>query len=223
MIKTIKTWRDAFNNDITLYEYPAKGKADNILLVGRFHGDEAEGDFCLQKMLQELPKYNWVSSYNIYILPCLNPSGKKLLTRANGHNVDLNRNYPTENFSPVCINPRVEGISSGMPASEIETQIMMEIIQTYDFKRILSIHSDLHLIDYDGPARELALKFSELCGYRFVDEIGYPTNGSFGTWAGVEKQIPLITVETWHAENEDDMLKIWQELKPAIWDFCKLK
>ena len=100
---------------------------------------------------------------------------------------------------------------------------MMKLIENYNFKRILSIHSDLHLIDYDGPAKELALKFSQLCGYRLVDEIGYPTNGSFGTWAGIERKIPLITVETWHAENEEDMAKIYTELKPAILDFCQLK
>lgn len=221
-ITKVKTWGDDFGNDIELMSYLSMSAKDNILLVARFHGDEPEGEFCLRQMLQELEQNKWQSPYNIYILPCLNPSGKKLFTRANGHGVDVNRNYPTENFSSVCVNPHVKEISSGQPASEIETQIMMELIESYNFKRILSIHSDLHLIDYDGPARELASKFSNLCGYRLVDNIGYQTNGSFGTWAGVERKIPLITVETWHAENENDMAKIYNELKPAILDFCQL-
>lgn len=223
MLKKVKTWNDSFGNDIELWLYPSAETQDNILLVARFHGDEPEGEFCLRQLLAELEQNKWQSPYNIYILPCLNPSGKKLFTRANGHGVDLNRNYPTENFSSTCINPHVKEISSGQPASEIETQIMMNLIKGYNFKRILSIHSDLHLIDYDGPAKELALKFSQICGYRLVDEIGYPTNGSFGTWAGIERKIPLITVETWHAENEEDMAKIYAELKPAILDFCNLK
>ena len=153
----------------------------------------------------------------------MNPSGKKLFTRANGHEIDLNRNYPTSNFSAISVNPHTKEMSSGEPASEVETQIMMQIVGEYAFERILSIHSDLHLIDYDGPAKELASKFSLLCGYKLVDNIGYQTNGSFGTWAGIERKIPLITVETWHAQNEADMLKIWQELKTAVYDFCCLK
>jgi len=223
MPEKIKTWQDLFGNDINLWCYPNEQAKDNILLVARFHGDEPEGEFCLEQVLSELKQKNYQSPYNIYILPCLNPSGKKLFTRANGRGIDLNRNYPTKNFSAVCINPHVKEISSGQPASEIETGIMIDIVEKYNFKRILSIHSDLHLVDYDGPAKNLAQKFSEICGYRLVDNIGYVTNGSFGTWAGIERKIPLLTVETWHAENDDDMAKIYAELKPAIWDFCQFK
>ncbi len=223
MLKKINTWQDAFDNDIDLWCYPKAKSADNILLVARFHGDEPEGEFCLRKMLEELQNVDISSSYNIYILPCLNPSGSKLKTRANGRGIDLNRNYPTENFTAISVNPHTKEMSSGEPGSEIETQIMMKIVQDYDIKRILSIHSDLYLIDYDGPAEILAKRFSDLCGYRLVDNIGYQTNGSFGTWAGVERKIPLITVETWHGESEQDMMKIWHELKPAIFDFCLLK
>lgn len=223
MLEKVETWQDSFGNDIELLCYPSAKSKDNILLIARFHGDEPEGEFCLAQLTKELQKQIYQSPYNIYILPCLNPSGKKLFTRANGHEIDLNRNYPTQNFSTISVNPHTKEMSSGEPASEIETRVMMQVVQHYNFKRILSIHSDLHLIDYDGPAKDLAIKFSNLCGYRLVDNIGYQTNGSFGTWAGVEKQIPLITVETWHAENENDMLKIWHELKPAIYDFCELK
>lgn len=223
MFKVIKTIQDSFGNKIELYEQIFAKARENILLVARFHGDEPEGEFCLRELLKEAQKSDLKSDYNIYLIPCLNPSGKELFTRANGHKIDLNRNYPTQNFTDMSFNPHTKELSSGAPASEIETKFMIETVEQYHFSKILSIHSDLHLIDYDGPARELALRFSQLCGYRLVDSIGYATNGSFGTWAGVERQIPLITVETWHAESENDMAKIWDELKPAIWDFCKLQ
>mgnify|MGYP002624478809 CR=1 FL=1 len=222
MFKLVKTISDAFGNDINLYAQTCTTAKENILLVARFHGDEPEGEFCLRELMKEAQDQELVSPYNIYITPCLNPSGKELFTRANGHKIDLNRNYPTQNFTDVSFNPHTKELSSGTPASEIETKFMIETVIQYNFVRILSIHSDLHLIDYDGPARDLALRFSAMCHYKLVDNIGYATNGSFGTWVGIEKQIPLITVETWHAENENDMAKIWSELKPAIWDFCKL-
>lgn len=36
---------------------------------------------------------------------------------------------------------------------------------------------------------------SKIIGYPVEESIGYPTPGSFGTWAGVEKGIPTITLE----------------------------
>ena len=99
---------------------------------------------------------------------------------------------------------------------------MINWITKYNPVRILSIHSDLHLVDYDGPAKQLAEQMSLECGYKLVDNIGYPTNGSFGTWAGIEKQIPVITLETWKAISKEDFEKIYQEVEKAIFNFCEL-
>lgn len=223
MIEKVQEWKDIQNNDIVLWKFSCQKSADNILLVGRFHGDEPEGEFILEQMLNLLRSKSYTSAYNIYILPCLNPSGKQLFSRANINKIDLNRNYPTKNFSPHSTNPHMkEGLSAGYPASEVETKIMMEIIEKHNFKKILTIHSDLHLIDYDGPAKYIAEVFAANCGYKLVDNIGYPTNGSFGTWAGQEKQIPVITVETWGAKDNKDMLRIWEELQKAIFNFCQI-
>ena len=95
---------------------------------------------------------------------------------------------------------------------------MMNLVEKYNPCKIISFHSDLHLIDYDGPAKDLALMWSEKTRYKFVQSVGYETPGSFGTWAGIEKQIPLITVETWRAVNNADLEKIWQELRPAMYE-----
>ena len=213
---------DNFANHINLWKFETNKNNPNIFLVGRFHGDEPEGEYILEKLINKLKTTNFNSPYNIYVIPCLNPSGKKLFTRGNANNIDLNRNYPTENFLPNSVNPHTKTLSSGMPASEIETQTMMAWVKKYNPVRILSIHSDLHLVDYDGPARSLAEQMSLDCGYKLVDSIGYPTNGSFGTWAGIEKQIPVITLETWKAESEEDFEKIYAETEKAILNFCEL-
>ena len=48
-----------------------------------------------------------------------------------------------------------------------------------------------------GVAKSLKLaeKISEITGYPVQKDIGYPTPGSFGTYSGVERDIPTITVE----------------------------
>lgn len=223
MIDIADTATDDFGNDIVLRQMKSSAAgAKNILLIGRFHGDEPEGEFILEKMTEELQDEKLASPYNIFIITCLNPSGKQKFTRANGHGIDLNRNYPTANFTAASVNPHTGNLSAGTPASEKETQALIRWTETYRPVRILSIHSDLHLVDYDGPAQELAARMAADSGYRLVENVGYPTNGSFGTWAGIERQIPLITLETWKAENTEDFAQIYRELRTAVFNFCRL-
>ena len=50
-------------------------------------------------------------------------------------------------------------------------------------------------MNFDGPAEDLAQALSQENGYKVEPSIGYPTPGSFGTYAGIERKIPTITLE----------------------------
>ena len=71
-----------------------------IVLLGGVHGDEPEGVWLAKatiEMLRQEPQHvrvPWV------IVPCLNVDGFSRGTRVNGRGVDLNRNYPSRNWSP---------------------------------------------------------------------------------------------------------------------------
>ena len=218
-IKKIKSITSPKGHEIAFYERKMDEKLPNIFFLGVFHGDEIEGEYALRRFMKELEEKPDVPClYNAYFLPCLNPDGKELHTRFNVHKVDLNRNYPTANFKNETQTLSYEKVKCGAPASEVETKFMMSLVEEFAPKIIISIHSDLHLIDYDGPARDLALMYAEKTGYKFVESVGYETPGSFGTWAGVERQIPLITVETWRGDSKEKLEKIWQELRPALYE-----
>ena len=222
MIDKIKTCNSVNGEKIDFFELKNKDAKENIFILGVFHGDEVEGEYAINKFMVEINNSGITSPYNLYFLPCLNPDGKKLKTRTNFNKIDLNRNYPTQNFKSTSKHLNGDVFDAGsQPASEPETNFMISLVEEYNPVKILSIHSDLHLIDFDGPAKELAMTIAEITGYRFVENIGYPIFGSFGTWAGVEKQIPLITLETWGAKSDTDLETIWQEIKPAMYEFCK--
>ena len=72
-------------------------------------------------------------------------------------------------------------------------------------------------MNYDGPAKEIAERISEIIGYPAEGSIGYPTPGSFGTYCGVERNIPTITLELDEEKpiNElySKMFEIFEELK----------
>lgn len=223
-INKIKTISSPKGHEIAFYELKIDEKLPNIFFLGVFHGNETEGEYAICQFMEELQrKLPDDCLYNLYFLPCLNPDGKELKTRFNLNKVDLNRNYPTANFKTETKTLVYEKVKCGAPASEVETQFMMQLVEKYSPAIIISTHSDLHLIDYDGPARDLALMFSDKTGYKFVESVGYETPGSFGTWAGIERKIPLITVETWGGTNLEEKQKIWQELRPAFYEVLRFK
>lgn len=71
----------------------------------------------------------------------------------------------------------------------------METVEKYKPRLILTLHAPYKIVNYDGDALVAANAISKIIGYPVEESIGYPTPGSFGTWAGVENGIPTITLE----------------------------
>ena len=62
----------------------------------------------------------------------------------------------------------------------------------------MTLHAPYKIVNYDCDTVEcknLAKSISDIIGYPISNDIGYPTPGSFGTWAGKERNIPTITLE----------------------------
>ena len=144
------------------------------------------------------PKRGRVRERGILFIPCLNPDGMQNNTRTNANGVDLNRNFPTKNWgedtSAAGDNPQ-DYYAGKSPASEIETQFVIDIIEKYNPKLILTLHAPYKIVNFDGPAKKIAQKISDIIGYPVEESIGYPTPGSFGTYCGIERNIPTITLE----------------------------
>ena len=217
IIKQEKEILSPNNNKIQLY---SAGKSiaktrSTVLVIGVFHGDEPEGEFLVKNLMQEIEKDPGLTgSNNVLFIPCLNPDGKHKNTRVNSNGVDINRNFPTKNR----IDPeKNDEFNAGPePASEIETRFIIDIMDEYNPNRILAIHSPYKVINYDGPADEIAEKMSKFNGYPVQIDIGYPTPGSFGTYAGKERNIPIITLEL--PEN-CSLENLWLENKKALYYF----
>ncbi len=157
----------------------------NILVIGVFHGDEPQGEILINEYLKN-------NSSKLLFIPCLNPDGRDLNTRQNANNVDLNRNFPTNNWIKSEDKQYYGGEEA---ASEIETKFVLNILEKYKPKAILTLHSPYCVVNYDGDANEIAVKCSEFINYPVEEDIGYPTPGSFGTYCGKERNIPTITLE----------------------------
>ena len=192
-------------NEILLLKRQSKNDyKKTILTIGVFHGDEPDGEYLISRYLQDRTE----TSNRLLFIPCLNPDGKEIQTRKNINGVDLNRNFPTKNWIKVSKSDDYYG--GEKPASEIETQFLVYVIEKYKPDLILSIHEPYKVVNYDGPAKNIAEDISKITGYKIEKNIGYPTPGSFGTYCGVERNIPTITLEL--PEKEDKEL-LWHTNK----------
>ncbi len=167
---------------------------ETVLIIGGFHGNELSGVELALAFAEYLAQEGEVpAGVRVVIVPVLNPDALVRQQRMNVNNVDINRNFPTANWTSEV---KVERYNPGKePASEPETRIAMDLVEMYKPARIISIHTPLEVVNFDGPAKELAEMMAAHNGYPVRGDIGYPTPGSFGNFSGVEKQIPTITLE----------------------------
>ncbi len=217
----IESVKSKMDNDIFLLRsnlsHNSQFTTHNSLVIGVFHGDEPQGKYLIERYINNhstIQPFNPSTlqpfNHSTLFIPCLNPDGMAAKTRTNANGVDLNRNFPTQNWtlSEQTTNKNPEGqtiigketeknefFGGESPTSEIETQFLIDVIEKYKPKTILTLHAPYKVVNYDGPAQDLAQKVSDIINYPVEESIGYPTPGSFGTWAGIERGIPTITLE----------------------------
>ena len=180
-----------------IFHFDQKGDAKkiaNILVFSLIHGDETPagsvGRFWMERLVGITPRNNW------RVVPVLNPDGVVKKTRTNANAVDVNRNFPTLDWNDKAqaywkrdskSNPRrFPGHTSG---SEPETVCALKHIEDFKPDFIVSIHTPLKVLDFDGP-KVKPPKYD----YLPWKSLGhYP--GSLGRYMWFERKIPVLTME----------------------------
>ena len=170
---------------------------ETVLVIGGIHGSEPTGAYVAKRLGDYL--YRHPEAYadrTVAVIAAANPDGVLRRRRRNANGVDLNRNFPAENWSASRESSRYHG--GPEPASEPETRALIAAIESLRPALIISIHSiarGRHCNNFDGPAQRVAELMTVANGYPTRATIGYPTPGSLGSWAGQDRHIPTITLE----------------------------
>jgi len=148
----------------------------------------------------------------------MNPDGllRKRSQRTNANGVDLNRNLPTPDWHRLTNhywvkktgrNPR--RYPGDAPASEPESQWLINEIENFKPDAIIAVHAPYGIVDFDGPP-EGPSRLGRL-SQKFLGT--YP--GSLGNFAGVQRQLPVVTIELRSAVSmprRQEIRKIWVDL-----------
>lgn len=186
-----------------------------VLILGGVHGDEREGVVAALGLLREFQKsFNY--KLQVTLVPRFNEEGVLQGTRMNSRGVDLNRNLPTKDWSPEVKTPRYNpGPHAG---SEPETQALAYFIENEKPQFLLSLHSWQPILNVNGNCRGEAEVLARLTGYKIDDDIGYPTPGCLGTFAGLERTSPTLTYEIERGLSHEETLRVHV---PAILECLK--
>jgi len=143
----------------------------------------------------------------VVVAPAANPDGLARNRRLNARGVDLNRNFATRNWRP----RRRHGPE---PLSEPEARFIADLIRRCRPARIVTIHQPKGCVDWDGPARDLAEAMARACGLPLRKLGAQP--GSLGSYAGVDRQIPTITLGLPTSATQLSPRSLWRQYGEAL-------
>jgi len=136
------------------------------------------------------------SGGRLWLLPALNPDGLAAGRKNSASDVDLNRNFPARSFAPSGDRSHAPGYDPGpRPLSEPETAALARFLDEERVEAVVAVHAPFACVNYDGPADAWAEAVSTACGWPVRPQIGYPTPGSLGSWLGIDRGIPILTLE----------------------------
>jgi hypothetical protein len=187
-----------------------------ILVIGGIHGDEKSSGSLVLHWIEHASETPSNALWRF--IPVLNPDGlvAKPARRMNANGVDLNRNFPTPQWAKEAKfywetrtrrDPR--RWPGPKPLSEPESRFLHSEMDTFKPDLIVSIHAPYGLLDYDGPSAP-----PPKLGRLFLDQVGiFP--GSLGNYAGVNRGVPVVTIELPNAlltPTDAEMRQMWLDL-----------
>lgn len=181
-----------------------------VLFIGGIHGDEPEGGYSTTQLPAAFEAAGLADAVTLTILEDANPDGRAAFKRGNANGVDINRNFPASNFD--TSNPAY----GGAPLTQPESRLLFDLISRLSPDLVLVVHSwvDKQFVNFDGPARQIAERFSVDSGMPLTPSGDFaPTPGSLGSFVGRDRRTPVVTIEL---RKGSDPKVDWEQIHSAV-------
>ena len=183
----------------------------HVAVLASVHGDEPQSVGLVEELSRYLHAHpELVRGNSILLVRDPNPDGLEGRSPYNIQGVDLNRNFPSENWK--MLRSRRSG---ERPGSEIETHAIVRILT--DFKPQLVLHikdaRSVGIVNYDGGAQPIAERISELSGLQVTQGLGAKTTGSIENFASSRLRSPCVTILV---PRETDTPAAWNKHQESL-------
>lgn len=200
-MKAIKIGNSTLGHSIETFTSTESFVEKKILIMSGLHGDEIEGVALTTMLLSHFSNQGEGVIDHLIFAPISNPDGFSLNQRWNANKIDLNRNWPTKDWSPKSINPRYPPGPSA--ESEVETKAFRKFVEDAKLKFVIDLHSykDSVLLPlFHKNSDQLTSQLNTLAAELKIpieyeqDNLGYSISGGFHTWC-YENKIQNLTIE----------------------------
>lgn len=175
------------------------------MYVGGIHGNEPSSTSLMRAWISQLEanpaRY---ANKRILVVPAINPDGLASGTRTNSRGVNLNRNFPTDNWVKSIKDTDGNHPTGGgaSPLSEPEAAALARLTTSYRPRLLLSFHAvgSLAIGDPGGYSARYAARYASMVGYRDGTNSGnsnfdYNISGAYEDWTYRNAGVPSIVVE----------------------------
>ncbi len=188
---------------LTSYIFGSTGPV--TMYVGGIHGSEPSSTNLMRAWMTELEANpTRYAGKRIVIVPAINPDGLATGSRTNSRGVNLNRNFPTDNWAKSIKDTDGTHATGGgeTPLSEPEAAALAKLTTSYRPRLLLSFHAvgSLAIGDPGGVSAGYAAKYASMVGYRdgtnqTSTNFDYNVTGGYEDWTYRNQGIPSIVVE----------------------------
>lgn len=191
---------------ITAYRFgngPSK-----IVFVGDMHGNERSATYLLNSLVDALETgYDKIpANRTIIVIPTINPDGFAANRRTNANNVDLNRNFPSNDWKAAITEPDHTFLPTGggtAPLSEPESQAIANVIANEQPRLVLTYHATggIVLPNEAGDSVALASLYDQKSTVSFLAAgnsssfFDYDITGTFEGWLYDKINIATLLIE----------------------------
>lgn len=197
-----------------------------LLYVGATHGDERSTKAILDEWIKDLDANptKIPADKSIVVIPSVNPDGFAANKRVNARGVDLNRNFPANDWkSDVTMPGGGALVTAGaglVPLSEPESKALASFILSERPALTITYHSVASVVsgNNSGKSDILAIEYAKQSRYRYLPKsdtnqvFQYDTTGAFEDWLHDKQDMPCILVEL-GSDTRSDFVRN----KTAMW------
>lgn len=183
--------------------------ASIVLYIGATHGNESITSSLLKKWIAALDASpdRIPSNRSIVVIPQINPDGVLTKSRLNAHGIDLNRNFPANDWQTQVTLPGGNGVvtqdGGPSPLSEPESLALANYVQSNNPRLVLTYHSSAAIVEANesGDSIALAQQYAQSSGYKGTSTsqdggtFDYSTTGAFENWMHDKLDKPVLLVE----------------------------
>lgn len=186
--------------------YTYGGGSTSYLFTGAIHGNELSSRITMHAWMNDLEAnhHKIPAGVRIVIVPEVSPDGVARRDRLNTNQVNLNRNFPTHNWTSDIMTGTGEQAGGGgsSAGSEPETQALMALTGRLSPRLVVTHHSLGSLVNSNdvGIAISAGQDYARIARYRFIPNsattatFGFEMTGTYEDWL-LERGTPGILIE----------------------------